>query len=61
MTDISRMLAPVRCNHCQGVYDASDVDVVAGDRMFTAWITPCCGREVADHPLALRPDFTRLY
>lgn len=61
MSDISRMLAPVRCAHCSGVYDSSDVEVVQGDSMYTAWIAPCCGRTVEDHPLALRSDFTRLY
>lgn len=47
-SDISEMTMPVRCTHCQGVYDLGTVTVTGRYLDCSVWRSPCCGLTVDD-------------
>lgn len=45
---IRKMFSPVRCAHCNRVYDLGTVTVTARYTDCSVWNAPCCGRPVDD-------------
>jgi hypothetical protein len=56
------MFHPVRCTWCNTVYDSGPVTVIGRWSDCTAWIAPCCGRQVDDRqpPWTYRADVVEL-
>jgi len=46
--DISEMFSPVRCAHCNGVYDLGKAEVTARYTDCSMWRSPCCNVLVDD-------------
>lgn len=59
---IADMMAPVRCNHCCGIYDFTKTEVIHHYADCTLYTAPCCARQVDDRPAGWvsLPAFTRL-
>lgn len=61
--DISGMRIPVRCAHCQGVYDLATVTVTGRYTDCSMWRSPCCDLLVDDRGETgwkSRADYARL-
>jgi len=61
--DTTGMHFPVRCTHCDEVYDVGTVTVTARYSDCSMWESPCCHRQVDDRgPFwKSRPDVEKLY
>lgn len=45
---VREMFSPVRCAHCNGIYDLGKVEVTARYADCSVWNAPCCSRQVDD-------------
>lgn len=55
------MIWPVRCLHCDTVYDGADVEVLARYADCSVWKSPCCNRRVDDRQWKSLPDIEPLH
>lgn len=46
--DVMKMISPVRCNHCNGIYDLAMVKVNHRFADCDQYTTPCCDYKHAD-------------
>lgn len=57
---LSKMLVPVKCNHCGQAYDLCGTKVLHRYMDCTEYLSPCCNKRVDDREWVSFPAFTRL-